>query len=430
MMRWMGTSKIMHICRSIPHQYIQNHLLNIDRKILSAFVTKFTLSEPSPFSLLMMSLPLSMGGLGLCNITEIAPIAHFSSIASSLPFIQKKFNLTNNPGLTSAVSNTNTLKYFTSYLPILSRQITEDDFAPFAHLNSIFDLEHKKHLQHDLTGKAFRFKWKQHFELATEADQAHMNTRNNPYSSAIFKVAPLSSNLSLSDEDCRFSVAYATSIPLAESPPSCSCGRELSLEHMLSCGPCMLMRHNMLQKRIVSYCDNASVETEQNVREKILETIEEEGKSIKRCDEPDITFYWSSSSIEETDITVFNSTAPSRIDKSAADKNWGLNSIIKRKNDLYHKNASDRGNTFTPLAIESHGRMSSQLKSLLSRIITHDKTSFPISLNETITDLLFVLARGNALCAKIVGIRSIRHRERMRLEALGPAGRTLMISRS
>ena len=96
---------------------------------------------------------------------------------------------------------------------------------------------------------------------------SRMESRANKASALIWKAYPLTQDFALTDEEVRFSVAYATGQRLPHMPERCSCARgtPLTMEHTVHCAE-KLMRHNMMQDRFVSFARLHGVRTRQNPR--------------------------------------------------------------------------------------------------------------------------------------------------------------------
>jgi len=91
-------------------------------------------------------------------------------------------------------------------------------------------------------------------------------------------------NFALTDEEMRFSVAYATGQRLPHMPDRCGCAKEtaLTMEHSVHCAE-KLTRHNMLQERLVTFARLHGVTTRQNPRY--------HNQDAKERLEPDVVFY-------------------------------------------------------------------------------------------------------------------------------------------
>ena len=94
-----------------------------------------------------------------------------------------------------------------------------------------------------------------------------MESRANKGSALIWKTYPLTQEFALTDEEMRFSVAYATGQSLPHMPELCSCAARapLTIEHTVNCAE-KLTRHNMLQSRFVTFARLHGVTTRQNPR--------------------------------------------------------------------------------------------------------------------------------------------------------------------
>ena len=157
-------------------------------------------------------------------------------------------------------------------------------------------------LQAKLVGhyRAGRRKYIKEHEFESKESIARMESRANKGSALLWKTYPLTQDFALSDEDIRFSVAYATGQRLPHMPAQCGCASRarLTIEHTVNCAE-KLTRHNMLQSRFVSFARLHGVTTRQNPRLSCQEA--------KERLEPDVIFYPGAHEPVQTDITVVNS---------------------------------------------------------------------------------------------------------------------------
>lgn len=97
--------------------------------------------------------------------------------------------------------------------------------------------ENAKKLQSQLTAvvRAHRAEQlKQHGEGRGDL-VARLTSRANRYSAVAWKAYPLTKELRLTDDETRFMVAYATGCPWESLAKDCTCGAELTLEHLVCC---------------------------------------------------------------------------------------------------------------------------------------------------------------------------------------------------
>ena len=154
-------------------------------------------------------------------------------------------------------------------------------------------------------------------------------------------------------------MAYATGTPPPGLPQKCTCSKELSLEHVLSCNPSRtLARHNMLQARLVGFAREQGVATSQNVRQTI-----DEGRRV----EPDIIFLFPGRPLE-TDVTVVNPCCPTNRFFTLSKPLHAIHVAERTKKRKYEDQARARGHDFVPLAFGTHGGMADDVGNLLRKL--------------------------------------------------------------
>ena len=206
--------------------------------------------------------------------------------------------------------------------------------------------------------------------------RAHWKSRCNPHSAAPWKAYPLTKELLLSDDDAKFMLQYATGAPTSGLPKFCSCQRILNLEHA---DTAKLQRHNMLQHRLVAFAREQAVTTKQNERFSL--------EQARKRQEPDIVFYFGSETWE-TDVTVVNPCAPTRLLQTLSKPGAALAARCNDKNRKYHAEARKRGHNFSPLGFETHGRFGQPLLDLLTKFAgsTPDEVGYAVA--DMVLDLL------------------------------------------
>jgi hypothetical protein len=435
----------------------------------------------------MLTLPTSMGGVGICNAELTAPFAYFSSFAASLPSMKKKF-----AGKLEIMHNTEMMIELSNVMESIRPLISQNTELIPTLITDPFSFD--QNLQHKLMKEHYCKSWEEMISCQTVDNQAHMRCRNNEYSSAVLRCCPLVKEFSLSEHDCRFEVAYATLNTLPNLPHFCSCGNILTIEHMVSCGPCSLIRHNLIQAVFVAHARCGNIPTQQNPRyiidrnngkqaekndklfnemeleeqkyaDESLEKIEnnnnsnlqelkdnhidsleittnshnsseihnvislhKEGKKKNKPrghDVPDCTFFTHPPL--ETDFTVICPPCQSYVAQAAKKSGHGIEVAEKRKNKLYKVNAESRGHHFLPSAIETHGLVGPGMNKVITRLVTDFDGIYQCSRAEFILGVQFALVRGNALCAKIVASRAWHAAERAKATAmLGPTGQSML----
>lgn len=198
---------------------------------------------------------------------------------------------------------------------------------------------------------------------------------------------------------------YATGAPMPGLPKNCSCHRLLDLEHAVHCDTAKLQRHNLMQHRLVAFAREQAVTTQQNVRLSIHDTPAKQ--------EPDVVFYFSPKALE-TDVTVVNPCAPSKLMQTLSKPGSALRTRCEDKNRKYLAQARERGNDFAPLGFETHGRFGQPVLCLLTRLAGNTPDNLGHSVAEMSLDLSLTLVRGNALCARRTIARALRFRDQTR----------------
>ena len=202
---------------------------------------------------------------------------------------------------------------------------------------------------------------------------------------------------------------YATGVPTPGLPRYCSCHRTLDLEHAVHCDTAKLQRHNLLQHRLVAFAREQAVTTKQNERFSL--------EHARGKQEPDIVFYFGADTLE-TDVTVVNPCAPTRLLHTLSKPGAALAARCKEKNRKYLENAQQRGHQFSPLGFETHGRFGQPLLNLLTRLAGNTPDHVGIAVADMVLDLAVSLVRGNALCARRTFARALRFRDLTRSVAV------------
>jgi hypothetical protein len=242
--------------------------------------------------------------------------------------------------------------------------------------------------------------------------RARWESRDSKHSAAAWKAYPLTKEFLLSDDDAKFMLQYATGAPTPGMPQFCACHRILDLEHAVHCDTAKLQRHNMLQHRLVAFAREQNVATKQNERFSL--------EHARTRQEPDIVFYFGAETWE-TDVTVVNPCAPSRLLQTLSKPGAALTARCNQKIRKYLPGATSRSHQFFPLGLETHGRLGQPLIDLLAKFAgnTPDHNGYAIA--DMALDLSLTLVRGNALCARRTMARALRHRDQTRrVEASRP----------
>jgi len=235
---------------------------------------------------------------------------------------------------------------------------------------------------------------------------ARMESRASRATTLLWKAYPLTQEFALTDEEVRFSVAYATGQRL-DMPDRCSCARgiELTMEHTVYCAE-KLTRHNMIQDRFVAFARFHGVHTRQNVR---LPNQDADARL-----EPDVIFYPGTFGPVQTDITVINPCAPFRLKHHRNAHKWATTTKKREKERKYLAKAQEKGDSFKPLVFETHGKMDKEIYNLLEMLATRTTFDRGLAVTDMKLDLAVTLARGNALAARTTIARAQRARDSTR----------------
>jgi hypothetical protein len=284
--------------------------------------------------------------------------------------------------------------------------------GPFVeHFSDVSKRKRSEHLQSKLVGhfRAQRRKYmKERFESATSF--ARMQCRANKGSALLWKTYPLTREFALTDEEMRFSVAYATGQALPHMPKHCACAKkpELTIEHAVNCAE-KLTRHNMIQGRFVSFARLHGVATRQNPRLTY--------QDAKERLEPDVIFYPGSHEPVQTDITVVNPCKASITNNCKRGRDahmWATNERRAVKRKKYLRNATARGELFRPLIFETHGKISEEVDTTLEMLASRTSMDRGLAKTDMKLDLAVTLARGNALAARTTIAWAQRARDKSR----------------
>ena len=263
------------------------------------------------------------------------------------------------------------------------------------HFSEVGKRKRSEQLQAKLVGhyRAGRRKYIKEHEFESKESIARMESRANKGSALLWKTYPLTQDFALSDEDIRFSVAYATGQRLPHMPAQCGCANRarLTIEHTVNCAE-KLTRHNMLQSRFVSFARLHGVTTRQNPRLSCQEA--------KERLEPDVIFYPGAHEPVQTDITVVNSCAPYVLKKSRFAHKWATNERRAKKRQKYLQKATARGELFRPLIFETHGKISEEVDLTLDMLASRTSMDQGLAKTDMKLDLAVTLAKGNALAAR------------------------------
>jgi hypothetical protein len=407
--RWTIVAKPNFLCRTLPPHFTQSCLEEFDQAIVKT-VEHRTQLHFDKFSQAMLQLPIRMGGVGFCPSAETAPHAFVAGIAAAISGFLGFSNLVKS-GKWELYKKNPTMQAVHDVMQTYAQSpVKFDGKRDMTDLDTFTKhfcyTKHSSKLQSRIVS-AIRehnfsiFESKDNLDL-THEQRAHLISRKNKHSAAVWKAYPLTEEFVLTDDDATFMLQYATRAPTQGLPFKCSCHSLLSLEHAVHCDTAKLQRHNMLQHRLVAFAREQAVTTAQNVRLSIMEA--------RKKQEPDVIFYFAPKPLE-TDVTVVNPCAPSRILQTLSKAGSAVRMRCDAKNKKYLEPARERGHEFAPLGFETHGRFTKQVVNLLTKLAGNTPDNIGHAVSDMILDLSLTLVRGNALCARRTIARALRFRD-------------------
>jgi hypothetical protein len=390
------------LSRSLPPKWTVPPLTEYDKDIIRTLEQRFQI----PFEGVardVLQLSTRLGGVGFSPSAEAAPHAFVAGMAASFATQLPVLNAVADKGF-EAIKETASCKALDEQLRLYrsakdlewekkKKMLNVGDFL--RHFWGQKDASHK--LQSHIVGAYRSARRKETVRKATPEERKRLESRANRSTALVWKAYPLVREMRLNDEETRFLLAYATGATLPGLPQQCSCRvNKLTLEHAVTCGTEKLTRHNMLQARLVAFAREQGVTVEQNRRL----TVED----AKECQEPDIIFHFGAHRPLETDVTVVNPCAPSKLNrKRPAGEEAG-----QAKRRKYEQQAEQRGHRFAPLAFETHGEMSDDVISLIGQFAANTPSGVGYAATAMQMDLALTLVRGNAHSAQRVIARASR----------------------
>ena len=394
------------LARSLPPTFTHLPLKQHDEEVVRTIEQRLQLSFTG-FSREIMQTSIRRGGLGFCSTAEIAPHAFTAGMASSMALLANT-NLSEH-----GHAKVSTLPRFQQLEHILqSYRDSPIKFEDHQHFRTLQDFilfyasdKHSKKLQSRIMATIRGERMDRLQKEASPEQWAHLTCRANKDSALVWKAFPLTREHKLTDDESRFLVTYATGCELPGLPKECVCAcKNLTVEHLVHCAG-KLHRHNMLQRRLVAFAREQGFTVQQNERL----TIED----IKEKQEPDIIFYGGVKPLE-TDVTVVNPCAPSRVKRTAKRPHYAIETANAIKRRRYDVQALARNNDFAPLAFETHGAMGDEVHKLLQTLAAKTRGVQGWAAKDMALDLAVTLAKGNALCASLTIARAQRQQDQLR----------------
>lgn len=398
--RTYATSKTNFLTRSLPPSFTKEPLNKHDREVLSTVSSKLNLEFPDPAEA-MLRLPFSCGGVGLTSSAVRADQAFVASMATTLPYIAAS-RLLRNVDLTT--------------LPTMQRLgealATVDGFTPSAcptdltafiskfstNTSDSFGLQ-------SAIGRRQTVQTEQRVWDAGFGMRALQGIRNNNHAaSAPFRAYPLTAEFTLTNDDVRFAVAHATCAKIPEMPAHCTCEKEFSLGHAVSCNAKMVLaRHNRIQDKFAALARMQGIT--------VVATPRLTLDAAAQAQVPDLLLFIGVSPPLEVDVTITDPLCPSQRRHVPGD---AVRAAEKRKRDKYQLAAGTRGHDFAPLAMDTHGTMGTDVLKVLKRIAAHTPGEVGLSDTDMLMELQVDLLKGNAECARVVFARALARQDKTR----------------
>ena len=421
------TAKPNALARSLPPTLTKGPLTDFGDDVLKVMQRRLNLTLQGDAKELFQ-LPLLDGGLGFCPPSATAPLAFLAGFASScLAIRESNLNADGKGSVGDGWLLEELSKCLRSWIIPNSGWPDDERFirgvGPFVeHFSQVDKRKRSEHLQAQLVGHYRKQQRKQVSARLSKESVARMQTRANGDSALLWKTYPLTQEFALTDEEMRFSVAYATGQTLPHMPDKCGCpGRpELNIEHTVNCKE-KLTRHNMLQSRLVAFARLHGVTTRQNPRLTY--------QDAKERLEPDVIFYPGVHEPVQTDITVVNPCAPSVLKQRGQAHLWASKVRRAKKRLKYLAAATARDELFRPLIFETHGKISDEVDTTLEMLAARTPMDRGLAKTDMKYDLAVTLARGNAHAAATTIACAQRARDRGRAIHLQQLCQLLQLNR-
>ncbi len=295
--RTYSTSKPNFLSRSLPPQHTVKALAAHDREVLATVSQKLNLDFTNNNAAeAMLRLPLSRGGVGLTPSAAAATHGFIASMAATLPYLAK-----------TGLRNTDLSSLSTVQALGATLASVEEDCRPDECPAALKDFLNKfSVVTRDSEGLQSKLA-KRHaggvalcaIKGGPEMEALYTARADHTLSSAPFRAYPLTAEFTLTNDEVRFAVAFATNVKIPETPSVCSCKVNTALDasHAVSCGPKMVLaRHNRLQRRFAAFAEEQGITVASNVRVSVEDS--------SRQQEPDLVLYFGAATPLEVDITV------------------------------------------------------------------------------------------------------------------------------
>ena len=369
--------RFSYFIRTIPN--MEDYLQPIEDVIRHQFIPAITggkVVNDSERNLL--SLPPNMGGLGLKNIRELAPIEHENS------------------------------KCFTKNLQneILNREPPQE-----AEIKSTSTIKSEKTQRN--REKQSRLK----AEMNKEQRRLHEANCCVGASNWLTNLPIKEQGYDLNKEQFQDALRIRYNWNLPRLPSECVCGDEFNISHALSCkkGGFVTLRHNELRDITAKLLDEVCIDVRREPRLIALNGEQMRFKTANLADEARLdisaTGFWTPGQRAFFDVRVFDLNAQ-RYENLELSKCFLYNESEKKRH--YNDRVNDVENgTFTPLVFSTNGGMGRECNSFFKRLAEMVSEKRGVPLHECISfirsKISFCLVRSALLCVR--GSRSIWSRE-------------------
>jgi hypothetical protein len=335
-----------------------------DISVLDTIQNKMLLpphSSYSDFTKELIRLPVDLGGYGIPSAIETSPVAYFSSIVSSLPFLPLPL-APHGPTLASLKRCHSSL--LTSNTGVESSDRIPHDFLTMLSTYSSIDSASKsRHIQHHITEQVDKFAYLNLMSrhTTTQVQRAALASASAPSAGLAFTILPSQAEFTFASP--YFNQMTRLRLGLPHHDVHTSDNHDLIQGQLSIDEQGMNLRHNMITNAVVQIAQDAGYET---VREQNM--IDDQGV-VTRADAALYSQYANRPPIM-VDISVINPCATSYVKKaskkSLAAATLRENSKEKRYTQVIKHNSS----VFYPLIVETHGGFGRKLTAFLKMLVT------------------------------------------------------------
>ena len=380
----------MGIMRTIPHSRSNSMLRSIDPSLLTGVLHHLRtlsvdtlqqiLSDPdqplSEAQLLQSTLPLKSGGLGVRDISQIAPVAFLAGAALAAPFVS-----TMRDAYLALHGGVDDTPFGTSLTRCLDKAgdmgVEAGGVGGGPRLNRFWERfsprdSKRLNLQKAWTKGIDLHNARSFRGLLDEVGRARINSASGKFASKWLSADGLTPELRMHSSNMQLAVRQLLGAPLL-SPVECVCGLTTTdFGHFHKCvkirRTAVNNRHDLIKNQLAMLCRQAgcSVVVEQHGHLEIDDPAHELKVQGKR---PDLSVS-RSNGLALLDVSVTHPSAPSYL-RQAALKNGSAAVLRERaKTAEYKEYAVQARATFVPFVMESHGTWGKQARLFIDRMGT------------------------------------------------------------